>query len=686
MKFVRYEWKKIFTGKIWWIFLVIFCLNLGAYYIYMIPSMSVNEEYKIQQNQMTVQEYHQFIDGLKERAEYMKGISIFNKEDGFSQRNIEKTVKDFTRVESIKIHPMDDTGMEKLHQFYLTDVLLILFTCLLCFQQYGNDSKSGMGELIQGTPNGKSRLRFAQIQAVGVGVMIGGVLLHGTNILVTDVTIGLGNLSYYVQGMSMFRTVSFPCTVGEYLLLFICWKFLTLLFISLVFQLFAVWFNGKHVSWILSGAILVISFMLWFFLPDSPVAKLFRYLNLIGLLDVGKIIGSYQNLNVFQHPVLLLHAAIIFIIAGGSVLMTAILLVKRLEIGRWNIVFPVRKHRKMWKHVFTYEFHKVVIHQRVWMILAVLFAVSVLYAGPGQPHVSVTEYYYENYVKEYEGDYSDKKAKEIKEIWKKQQFTDAYEKDGFELLYQQSKYLKGLKNSNKGYVNRRIFGELFLNEQQDTKNMLFIVITVLLSVSGLFYQDRKKQMQQLLCVTPKEGAVYWNKMILSAMLGGVSSLIVWGIVYIKYFFQYDVEGLGFSIRSMPEFAKNQYGGSVLSWIIIAMLLRILIGMYMGVLLGFLAQIFPVPTQNMICGILVFIFPLCMCYIGQMGYLENPFISFINQYLLPVLQPIKMLASFPTVCFLTDVWKLLLFAGIPFVCTYIGSRMWENKKILYFINI
>lgn len=734
MKLVRYEWKKTFAGKIRWIFLALFCLNLGVYYIYMIPSMPTDEQratrqkweqvlanrnedvesslrfieaeqdklipepeegelpeapdeqtrlelgalFDISQEYTAVVEYRQFIDGLKERAEYMKGVSIFHKEGGFSLKNIEKTVKDFERVEHIEIQPMDDTGMEKLHQFYLTDLLVILFVCLLCFQEYGSDGRSGMGNLIQGTPNGKRKLRLAQIQAVGLGVLGAGFLFYGTNFLVTGLTTGFGNLSYYVQGMPMFRNVSFPCTVGWYLVLYLIWKLAAMVFVSLVFQLFAIWFNGKSMAWILSGVVLAASFGMWFYLPDSPVAKLFRYLNLMGLLDVGQIIGNYQNLKVFETPVLLLHAAILFMAVVSVWLIAGILLVKRMEWGKLRIEFPVRKHKRLWKRVFTYEFHKAVVHQRAWAVLAALFCVSLLYAGPGEPHISVTEYYYENHVKEYEGIYTAEKAKAVEQVWESGQFADADEAAAAERLYQQSEYLKTLKDDRRGYVNQRVFGELFLKEQQDTKHMLMIVIAVLLSVSGLFYQDRKKQMEQLLCTTPKERSVYWNKVKTGALVGGLSSLMVWGIAYIRYFRQYDVKGLSLSIRSIPEFAKLGYGGSIVSYVVISFLLRVVIGMYIGVLLGFLAQVFQVPTQNIICGILMFVLPLCMCYIGQMGYEENPLIQFINRYLAPILQPIKFLSAFPTQWFLAGTWKLCVFACVPAACMYAGLRIWEKK--------
>lgn len=546
MRLVLYEWKKMFTLKIRCILLMLFSLNIGIYYIYIIPSIPTIEErnirhkweqelankgeditnsiqfiqkelekltpgenetlkvsneknmmelavlFDIRHQYMAILEYQQFISSLKERANYIKDVSVFNKAGGFSQKNIEKTVKDFEKVEEIEIHPMDDKGMQNLHQFYLTDFFVLLFACLLSVQEYGSDFRSGMGNLIQGTPNGKIKLRFSQIQATGMGILMVALLLYGFNICITGICIGFGNLSYYVQGMSMFRNMSFPCTVGIYLVLYMSWKLFVIWFVSLIFQLFAVLLNGKNIAWIFSGGVLVISFGLWFYLPDSPLTKIFRYLNVIGLLDVRQIIGNYQNLKIFETPVLLFDAAIVFVLIVGIGLILGILFGKKFEISNIKIEFPKRNRKKVWTHGFAYEFNKVVVNQKVQWVLLALIGVSFLYAGIEKRQISAKEFYYEKYINEYEGVYTDEKAKDIKGIVEKQQYSGSEERDAVESLQCQSEYLMQLKDENKGYVNLLFWREILLNEQLEIKNMLFIVIAMLISVCNLFYYDRKK--------------------------------------------------------------------------------------------------------------------------------------------------------------------------------------------------
>ena len=388
MKLVRYEWKKMMSGKSGLILLAFLILNFCIYYVYLIPTASYQLQEKEALSQSDyVQEYNEFIEGLKERAAMMKGVAIFNKEGGYASRNIEKTVNDFARVDGIPIEPMVDSGMEALHNFYLSDVFMLIIVCLFCFQGCGKDFKSGMSDLIRTTPKGKVQIRLARVQAVIGSVVLTGIFLYGSNLLITQFTVGFGDLSGYVQGMPMFRNMSFPCTVGMYLLLFLIWKLAALVFSVLVIQFLTAWFGGQGMAWALSGIVLVVSFGLWFFLPDHLMVKLFRYLNPIGLLDVKQIIG--------------------FILLLGTAL------VGEREYFTWKIILPTRKKKRLWKHLFSYEFHKVVVCQKVWCVYVVLIVTSVMTIHTGKEHIGVKEYYYEKYLTEYEGDYTENKVASI---------------------------------------------------------------------------------------------------------------------------------------------------------------------------------------------------------------------------------------------------------------------------------
>lgn len=120
---------------------------------------------------------------------------------------------------------------------------------------------------------------------------------------------------------------------------------------------------------------------------------------------------------------------------------------------------------------------------------------------------------------------------------------------------------------------------------------------------------------------------------------------VWGITYIKYFYAYGINGTNYSVHSIPAFEQIPYGGSILSYMIISLFLRLMIGMLLGLTSGIIAQLLITPTQNIIGEIFLFVMPLCLSYVGNMDY-ETSLVIFINRHLSAFLKPVQFLASFP----------------------------------------
>lgn len=729
MKLARFEWKKIFSGKIPGIFLTFFLLNLLACYLYMMPflptkaeqderkewkavldtrnesiadtliflqeeskkvsdnlslspkSAALSAELKVlgdfEKEYQTVLDYHDFIENLENRVEKMQTFAIFNKEGGFSKRNIEKTARDFEDMKSQTLLPADDSGMNALHNFYLTDLLLILLACLFSFQEYSRDSRTGMASLIQSTPGGKGRLRLAQIAGLGLSVLLSYICLYGSNFLLIGINLGFGSPDALIQGMSMFRNVSFPCTVSLYLFYFFLWKAAAIMFITLIFQFFAVWFNGHFLSWILNFLLLGFSFLLWFLLPDSSFSRLFRYLNPIGILDTRQILGNYQNLNFFQYPVSLLVTAILFLGVMSLFLCAGILLVDRKLIHLPSLSFPFCKRKRVWKRIFSYECYKLIVNQKVWILLILLIPISILWVTPWQNRVRLADYSYEQFLDVYEGSYTDQKFQDIQAI---PQQTDSQVQEGLDRLREQADYLHQSQAKKKGFVSIRILDDFFQNPQQDTKNMMMMTSILLLSVSSLFFVDKKQQMQQLLYSYPRSAHVYWNKIKLSAFIGFYSALCIWGTAWIKFFLHHkELEGLSYSLQSLPVFAQVPYTGSIFSYMLISFVLRLVSGIYLGVFLAFLVQLLPAPAQNITCSVILLTLPLCMSYIENLGY-ENPLISFISNYLSPAMKHVKLLCQFPAQWFLIKSGWLVFIFLLPVVCLSLGFWNWQKRSL------
>lgn len=726
MKLAGFEWRKMFSGKIPGLFLSFFLLNMITCYVYMIPFLPTRTEQNYRENwektlsargenipdtmtflekmlaeasekvekapndryasaelkvlnelereYQSVRDYQKFIENLDERVAKMRRIAIFNKQGSFSKRNIEKTSRDFEDVKDLELYPANDSGMNVLHNFYLTDILCLLLICLFAFQEYGRDFHTGMSNLIQAAPGGKERLRLAQMMGLGFADLMTCVCFYGGDFLLIGTNLGFGNLNIPVQGMAMFRNVSYPCTVRQYLVYFFLWKFLAFLFVTIIVQLLAVWFNGHRVSWILNFLFMGVSFMLWFLLPESSVSRLFRYLNPIGLLDVRQILGNYQNLNIFQYPVSILAAATVFLGVMALLLGVGILLVDHSSARFPSIAFPFHKKKRIWKQMFSYEWYKLVVNQKVWFLLVLLIPASVLWITPWQNRVRLADYSYEEYLDSYKGAFSEQKFREIQALPEQ---TDYQIQEGLDRLRAQADYLRSFPAENRGFVSIRMLDNYFQNLRSDTKCMALMVGILLLSVSSLFFVDKKQQMHQLLRAYPGNRCIYWDKIKLSALLGFLCAVCVWGTAWFKFFLHHkELEGLSFSLQSLPVFAENPYTGSIFSYMLLSLGLRLLTGIYLGIVLALIAQILPEPSHNITCAAMLFLLPLCMSYIGNLGY-ENPLSSFLTNYMSPVLNYAELLCQFPIRWFQLGTGDAIVILLLPLICVVIGSKIWEK---------
>ncbi len=131
---------------------------------------------------------------------------------------------------------------------------------------------------------------------------------------------------------------------------------------------------------------------------------------------------------------------------------------------------------------------------------------------------------------------------------------------------------------------------------------------------------------------------------------------------------------------MPELANAAFDLPIAAYMVLTVAMRVLIGAYLGILIGFLAQILQQPAQNIFAGILLLILPLCLSYVGGMGY-ENPLVNLIKNELAFAAAHVQILSGFQRSCvgFGPAEWGIFLL--IPAVMLYIGKKKWDQGGAL-----
>ena len=135
-------YKKIFAGID---FLCILQLLFFAY---------INRNYvKTVHDENYTLNYSDYVGEVVKKAESMSKVSIFYKADSFSKANIEKTLKDYKKLQDVKIASFDDNFMtahfqyKELFGFVLIAGILVVFV-------YKPEKEKGIKGLLYATKNG----------------------------------------------------------------------------------------------------------------------------------------------------------------------------------------------------------------------------------------------------------------------------------------------------------------------------------------------------------------------------------------------------------------------------------------------------------------------------------------------------------------------------------------------------
>ena len=168
--------------------------------------------------------------------------------------------------------------------------------------------------------------------------------------------------------------------------------------------------------------------------------------------------------------------------------------------------------------------------------------------------------------------------------------------------------------------------------------------------------------------------------IFTLVLGALYGATVWCPVYAEYFIRYGIADGAYSIRSVPELAHAAFDVPIAACMVLTVAMRVLIVAYLGILIGFLAQILQQPAQNIFAGILLLILPLCLSYVGGMGY-ENPLVNLIKNELAFATAHVQILSGFQRSCvgFGPAEWGIFLL--IPAVMLCIGKKKWDQGGAL-----
>lgn len=373
--------------------------------------------------------YNEFLYKTQVQGDNISDISIFNSSSGnnYSNKNIEKTVKDYSELQGIEPKFQSGKWIEVATELYITDILIILMVCLIIYISIFYEKEKNLHAVIRVSKYGKLHTAICKLMAFQLSCIIITVIFYGGNLVYSFANLSIPNLSYTIQSIAIFSTTTLKISISIYLLIFLISKAVVFIIIGNIMLLIAIVSSYIFIPYISIGSIMVASYIMWKVIIPTSKYAIFKYLNLVGLLDINKVFGEYLNINILNQPINLYKLWLIFVIAFLVITDIAIIIAycRIKKIGVRSIDF---KRKKFSPHtsLFRHELYKILIMKK-GIVIIVLFIIATAYLYTNNSYyISGGELKYKQYMKKLEGKLTSEKEEFLYD--EKEKFENAEKK------------------------------------------------------------------------------------------------------------------------------------------------------------------------------------------------------------------------------------------------------------------
>lgn len=387
----------------------------------------INEIYN---EQVKVSGYDDYLEGIKKDKGKLEGISIFNNQDenNFSIRNIKKSAKDYSGLNSSNVKFIPSKTIVSTIENLGTDILLILITFLFIGNLITEEKEKKLFYVTRSTKYGVVHSIFAKIIALFIHCIIFSILLFSINYLFFGIFGGFNDLGIKLQSLAPYMESNFNGSILEYLIISILTKGIVVFGIGTIITSICIISDSMILPYMLGISFLGISWLFYKIIPAVSNLNIIKHLNIFGILKTENLYGSYLNFNFFEYPISRITFSWIMIVGllglGIFLCVKFFLKGKSLELKRStkNFILKFKPHTSLFKH----ELYKILITNK-GIIIILIFSLLICYNELQRRYSpSLQEQYYQNIMLKLEGKPTEEKTELIKA--EKSRFDEAFSK------------------------------------------------------------------------------------------------------------------------------------------------------------------------------------------------------------------------------------------------------------------
>ncbi len=260
----------------------------------------------------SVYNYAEYLDDIQEQARQMS-TGFFTQKNTFASRNIRKTANVYATLDVPETLDFSVTeSASRALNSALTDVCALLATAFAAMRLICGEKETGTVGLLRTLKKGRASLVISKFAALFLFCAATSAAFTASSCIACGARFGFCELSTDIRFVKGFLGCTLEINLPQYLLLFFaaktCAYFVIVLFIFFV----SVTARNNIAIYTVSGGIIAAEAILYFAVDLFSVISPIKYLNIIALLQINEIFGSYVTINFFGYPLGLAGSSIFF--------------------------------------------------------------------------------------------------------------------------------------------------------------------------------------------------------------------------------------------------------------------------------------------------------------------------------------------------------------------------------------
>lgn len=605
----------------------------------------INEIYN---EQVKVSGYDDYLEGIKKDKGKLEGISIFNNQDesNFSTRNIKKSTKDYSELNSSNVKFIPSKTIVSTIENIGTDILLILITFLFIGNLITEEKEKKLFYVTRSTKYGVVHSIFAKIIALFIHCIIFSILLFSINYLFFGIFGGFNDLGIKLQSLAPYMESNFNGSILEYLIISILTKGIVVFGIGTIITAICIISDSMILPYMLGISFLGISWLFYKIIPAVSNLNIIKHLNIFGILKTENLYGSYLNFNFFEYPISRITFSWIMIVGllglGIFLCVKFFLKGKSLELKRStkNFILKFKPHTSLFKH----ELYKILITNK-GIIVILIFSLLICYNELQRRYSpSLQEQYYQNIMLKLEGKPTEEKTELIKT--EKSRFDEAFSKISeideqiakgeindttgeamkvkwysitafyptFEKVLEQDKYVKendGNYIYDTGYLY--LFGVMDEGILNDFILLTLSIIFMFCNVMAIEYQNKAVNILQ--ATNKGKKAIIKTKVKATIIIVLLFCILPFVCRFISVSSTFPINGFLLSAKDISIYHNLSSGILVIGLILLKIFIQVFSGIILAMLILTISAWKKNNVQTIFLGLLILFVPLVLVLLG-----------------------------------------------------------------------